>query len=62
MSNPLSLLIKKQEQKIFIVKQNSLFKRRANCPRCATKILLNNLNKGVKLCFFCSNCQFMFEK
>lgn len=62
MEEILSILIKKQEQKIFKIGQHVLLSKKAKCPRCSTKILLNDAGKSDKLCFFCSNCQCMFEK
>jgi len=62
MSEILSILMRKQEQKIFKIGQHVLLNKKAKCPRCNTKILLNGVGSNIKLCVFCTNCQCLFER
>lgn len=60
--NALLKLIQKQERNISAIRQRLFFTRKAKCPSCHTRIMMDSISKPVRLCFFCSNCQLLFEK
>ncbi len=62
MQEILSTLLKNQEQNIFKLGQNLFFNKKAKCPRCTTKVFLHHTGKSNNICFFCNNCQCLFEK
>jgi len=62
MTSTLNTLIKRQERNIFMIKQRILFSSKAKCPACHSKVILQHIAKSQVLCFFCANCQLLFEK
>lgn len=62
MTEVLNTLIKKQERKIFTLKRPVLFHKKAKCPGCHNRIVLQHKGEGKVLCFFCSDCQLLFER